>query len=75
MSECIVKSGVVMHMLRSLFLIVSFSVFSLKVKHVAGKSNGPADAVSRNEMDRFFLQVPTAARVSTPIPECCGIWW
>ena len=55
------KSGVVMHMLRSLFFILSFFGFSLKVKHVAGKSNGPADAVSRNEMDCFFLQVPTAA--------------
>ena len=63
------KLGVVMHMLCSLFFIVSFSGFSLKVKHVAGKSNGPADAVSRNEMDHFILQVPTAARVSTPIPE------
>ena len=63
------KSGVVMHMLRSLFFIVSFFGFSLKVKHVAGKLNGPADAVSRNEMDRFFLQVPTAVRASTPIPE------
>ena len=31
-----------------------FFSFSLKVKYMAGKLNGPADAVSRNEMNRFF---------------------
>ena len=44
-----------------LFFIVSFFSFTLIVKHVPSKLNGPADAVSRNEMDCVFLQVPTAA--------------
>lgn len=62
------SSGAVMHLLRSLFFIVSFFGFSLKASHVAGKNNGPADAISRDDLPRFFLQVPSAVANPTPIP-------
>ena len=62
------SSGMVMHLLRTLFFVVSYFGFSLRLKHVPGKENGPADAISRDNCHQFFLQVPTADKEPTPIP-------
>ena len=66
------SSGLVMHMLRVLFFISSFFGFIVSAKHVSGKSNVAADAVSRDDLSRFHSQVPTANLQATPIPQ--SLW-
>ena len=41
----------------------------MKATHVEGKSNVAADALSRNRLPIFFLQVPAAEEHPTPIPQ------
>ena len=38
-------------------------------KHIAGKENNIADALSRFQMERFWQAAPVAETVSTPIPD------
>ena len=69
----IVNSGkstdkVAMHLVRCLFFIAARGEFTIKAAHVAGKLNVAADALSRNRLSAFRLQVPTACRRPTPIP-------
>ena len=62
-------SGVVMHLLRTLTFFSAIFGFVLRAQHVAGLYNGPADAISKDNLSLFFSQVPNAAREPTPIPE------
>ena len=46
----------------------AFFHFSMAIKHLSGTDNGPADSVSRNKLDTFFVQVPQANINPTSIP-------
>ena len=56
------------HMLRSLFFICTRHRFTLVAKHIPGKKNVAADAISRNNLPLFYSQVPEVAGSPTPIP-------
>lgn len=59
----------IMHLLRSLFFIKAHLQIDLRVSHIAGKSNSEADAISHDNLQSFFLQVPQANNVPAQIPE------
>ena len=48
------------HMLRCLFFICARHQFTLVAKHIPGKNNEAADAISRNNLPLFYSQVPNA---------------
>ena len=56
------------HMLRCLIFICARHQFSIVAKHTSGKDNVAADAISRNNMQMFYLQVPNASSSPTPVP-------
>ena len=57
-----------MQLLRSLFFITAWHGVSFRAIHLPGRNNTQADAISRNNMDLFFRQVPNAARLPSAIP-------
>ena len=60
----------IMHLLRCLFFIRAHFQVQLRATHTTGAKNLIADAISRNNMPRFFSQVPEAQyrRAAFPHP-------
>ena len=56
-------------LLRRLFLCAAKHNFTLALTHIPGRENGIADALSRNQMTRFFSLAPQANRHPTPVPD------
>ena len=42
---------------------------SILSEHIPGASNGPADALSRNNVSYFMSQVPIASQQPTEVPQ------
>ena len=55
------KDPLLAHQLRTLFYVCAYFDFEITAVHTPGKENGPADAISRNNLHAFFSQAPTAA--------------
>lgn len=62
------KQPRVMSLLRKLFLTAARNNFTITMRHLPGKTNEIADALSRNQLDRFFSLAPQAQRMPTPTP-------
>ena len=58
-----------MHLLRCLSFLMAKFHFTVHASHVAGSKNVLADALSRNNLDKFLLLHPQANRFPTPIPQ------
>ena len=58
----------IMHLLRCLFFIRAHFQIDVVALHVPGVENGLADAISRNNLQMFFSQVPEAANRRATIP-------
>ena len=58
-----------MHLIRLLVFLASYHSFWFMAKHIAGKENTLADALSRNNMPFFHSQVPQAPQDQPRIPE------
>ncbi len=56
-------------MARSLFFIAAHFNFVLRAKHIRGKENVLADALSRNNLSLFFHNFPQANHLLTRIPQ------
>ena len=56
------------HMLRCLFFLEAWHDFSIIARHVLGKENRSADALSCNELSIFLQLTPSALPAPTPIP-------
>ena len=61
--------ALVMHLLRGLHLFAMEYGFCISAEHIPGKENGPADALSRNKISSFLLQVPAAATLPTTLSQ------
>ena len=61
------KDLLAMHLMRCLFFITATHNCVVKAIHIQGKLNVAADALSRNQLDVFFQQVPGAEKDPTPI--------
>ena len=59
----------IMHLLRCLFFIRAHFEISLGAVHVPGFQNTWADAISRDNIQYFLLQVPGAARGQRKVPD------
>ncbi len=57
-----------MHLLRCLFFIRAHFAISVRAVHIPGKENTLADAISRDNLDLLFSQVPQAVGARCPIP-------
>ena len=64
------KDAVVMHLLRGLHFFSAYYNINMQVVHIPGAVNTCADAISRNLMQVFFKENPSARRSPTPIPDC-----
>ena len=62
----------IMHLVRKLFLFAVDHHFSITFKHIYGKYNPIADALSRFQENRFRMLAPQANRRPSPIPE--AVW-
>lgn len=62
------KEPLLCHQLRCLFFISASYEFELCATHTPGVENVAADALSRNNLSAFFMQMSTAARSPTPVP-------
>ena len=64
------RDSVLAHLLRCLCLFAARHTFWFWAKHVLGRLNGTADALSRNQMIRFFDSSPQEMhKVCTPLTE------
>ena len=62
------KDERVMHLMQSLFFFLASYNIVLVGEHIAGVNNGAADALSRDDVHSFRLQVPEAQPTPTGIP-------
>ena len=62
------KDPDLMHLLRCLFFVEAAWQFTLFARHVKGKENVAADAISRNNLELFFEQCPHMDSLPTPVP-------
>ena len=58
-----------MHLIHLLVFLASYHNFCFTAKHIAGRVNTLADALSRNNMSFFYSQVPQAPQERPQIPE------
>ena len=63
------KDPIIMHLLRSLHFLLAWWDIRMWAEHVPGKTNIAADALSRNMMQVFHEQFPTANKEGTLIPQ------
>ena len=63
------KDGTIMHLLRGLHFVCAHYNINLRASHIQGVKNVSADAISRNNLQVFFKENPTANRSPTRIPE------
>ena len=63
------KNALAMHFMRPLFSISAHYNFSISARFLPGASNQSADALSRNNADRFFSLKPQANQLPTQIPQ------
>ena len=63
------KDKTIMHLLRGLHFICAFYNINLRATHIQGVRNLSVDAISRDNLQVFFTENPTANRIPTPIPE------
>ena len=56
------------HQLRALFFTSAHFDFELIAQHNPGRDNSLADALSRDDLHSFFVQVPSADHAPTPVP-------
>ena len=59
----------IMDLLRTLFFIAARNNFTVSLVHLPGRLNCIADALSRNQMSRFFSLAPQANQLPTPVPQ------
>ena len=62
------KDPTIMHLLRCLHFFCAHFDIALRARHIRGRENTQADALSRNLLQVFFRQVP-AAKQQTRIPQ------
>ena len=48
------KDPLLMQLLQCLFFIMTYFEITVRANHIPGKSNGAADAISRNDLPHFF---------------------
>lgn len=63
------KESMVMHLLRCMHFLCAAQDIRVAATHIAGVDNGPADALSRNKCDLFFVFCPKAHPQATHVPQ------
>ena len=66
------SSKPLMSLIRPLYLFAATNGFSISFKHIFGKSNPLADALSRFQMQKFFALMPQADKTPTELPDSVG---
>ena len=62
------RDAQLMHLLRSLFFVTVHLQIALRAVHIPGAANIGADAIPRDNLISFHLQVPAARPSPTPLP-------
>ena len=61
------KDPLIMHLLRCMHFFWALHNISVRAEHIPGASNTIADAISRNNLQVMFQEVPSASKVPDPI--------
>ena len=61
------KDPLIMHLLRCMHFFWALHDISVQAEHIPGASNTVADAISRNNLQVMFQEVPSASKVPDPI--------
>ena len=62
------KDQSAMHLLRCLWFFTAHYDIAINIEHIPGESNCAADHLSRNRVQSFFLSVPQANLLPSPLP-------
>lgn len=62
------KDQSAMHLLRCLWFFTAHYDIAINIEHIPGESNCAADHLSRNRVQSFFLFVPQANLLPSPLP-------
>ena len=62
------RDPILNRLLTILFFVEAYLQFDHKAKHIAGKDNRAADAISRNKFDVFISTYPQAPKSPVPFP-------
>lgn len=62
------KDPTLMHLLRCIHLFRALHDFKLRAEHIPGQHNVIADSISRNNLQVFFKEVPSAQRQPAFLP-------
>ena len=49
------RTQLLMQLLQCLFFIITYFEITVRANHIPEKSNGAADAISRNDLPHFFV--------------------
>ena len=63
------KDKQLVHLSCCLFFFAAMHQFTFVSKHIAGKKNGAADALSRNQLNTFFSLIPQALPEPSFVPQ------
>ena len=69
------KSQSIMSLIRTLYFTAATYHFHIRFSHIQGVDNSIADALSRNQLEKFRKLAPMADREMTPIPPLSGPTW
>ena len=62
------KEGQIMHLMRCLFFITTWCQFRLRAVYIPGRMNQAADAISRDDLTRFFSLAQGASPTPAALP-------
>ena len=68
------RDPILAHLSRCLHFLAAAWSFDIEATHVPGRCNDAADALSRNELHRFFNVVPQATARATNVPPSLQEW-
>ena len=68
LSSRAVRDPMLMYLIRCLFFVEAHFKFDHAARHIAGKRNAAADALSRDHLESFLTLYPAAPRVPKAIP-------
>ena len=69
------RDPLIMHLVCSIFFSAAINHYTVLITHFVGTNNSIADSLSRLQISRFRLLIPTADSEPTPTPASAATLW